>query len=133
MPCTVFACEANLCVKSTRCPRGGTPVLLRESSSTIPPQKSLGSFYFQPVLGRLPKIPIGHKLLKTSWNLGMNDSERQRFVSLHSNQSNRLDGVKTHPEPFFFNPTRYPPRSSTPIIDRGLAYADCSSCSHHII
>ena len=52
-------------------------------------------------VGRLPTITIGHKSLKTAWNLEWN--ERARIVSFHFNQSNRShrntasDAAMRHP------------------------------------
>ena len=62
MPCGRFASKVVLCVKSTRCPRDGTPV--SGSSCAVPPQKSVGWVIFcsSRLLGCL-EIQNGHKRL----------------------------------------------------------------------
>ena len=58
--CAIFACKVILRVKTTGCPRDGTPVL--ESSCAAPPQSQLGYFLFGSV-ARLAGIQNGHEQL----------------------------------------------------------------------
>ena len=68
LPCGIFAWNVILCVKSTHCPRNGTPVF--GSSCAVPPQKSvpgksqsLGYFLF----GSVARLP-GNSLLRMDTN-----------------------------------------------------------------
>ena len=76
MPCGIFACKVVLCVKSTRCPRDGTPV--SGSSCAVPPQKSVGLFSVQVSCSVAWKFRMDTNGLE--WN------ERPRVVSFHSNR-----------------------------------------------
>ena len=72
-----FCMNFILCVKSTRCPRDGTPAF--GSSCAVPPQKSVGLF----------SLRVG---CSVAWKFGMDTNslewnERPRVVSFHSNRS----------------------------------------------
>ena len=73
-----YICMKILCVKSTRCPRDGTPVF--GSSCAVPPQKSVGLFSVRAGCSVAWKFCMDTNSLE--WN------ERPRIASFHSNRSN---------------------------------------------
>ena len=74
-------CKAILCVKSTRCPRDGTPVF--GSRCAVPPQKPVGLFSGRVGCSFAWKFKMDTNSLE--WN------ERPRIVSFHSNRSNPVE------------------------------------------
>ena len=81
----VYLHENLFCVKSTRCPRDGTPVF--GSSCAVPPQKSVGSFSVRVSCSVAWKFSMDTNGLE--WN-----ERPPRVVSFHSNRSNPVETIQ---------------------------------------